>query len=298
MSSFVYYKFRSQKEPQRIIFDGTGISVFDLKHEVIAANKLGDGTDFDLSIYNPDTNEEYEDDTEVLPRSSFVIVRRRPPSKPGKGTAARYVSGRGPIISSSLRRGTDSFSSKRPLAVSQNERKSDGPASEEDMINAILQAETDNWMQTQEKMASATPVFNGRPNARQRPAAPDHPPPAGYVCYRCGQKGHWIQTCPTNSDPNWEHRRVKRTTGIPRSFLKTVSKEELTASNNSGGSGLEKVMINEDGDYVVVQPDSAAWQSYLLKQRKEYNEGEYGDDEDADGERKKKRSRRSDEALA
>lgn len=57
MSSSVYYQFRSQREPLRINFDGTGISIFDLKRDVILSNKLGDGTDFDLSIYNADTND-------------------------------------------------------------------------------------------------------------------------------------------------------------------------------------------------------------------------------------------------
>ena len=32
-------------------FDGTGISVFELKREIIIKSGLGDGTDFDLSIY-------------------------------------------------------------------------------------------------------------------------------------------------------------------------------------------------------------------------------------------------------
>lgn len=57
MSSSVFFKFKSQKEPSRVTFDGTGISVFELKREIISINRLGDGTDFDLLIYNQDTNE-------------------------------------------------------------------------------------------------------------------------------------------------------------------------------------------------------------------------------------------------
>lgn len=52
MSSVVFYKFKSQKEPSRIAFDGTGISVWELKKEIILESKLGKGTDFDFSIYN------------------------------------------------------------------------------------------------------------------------------------------------------------------------------------------------------------------------------------------------------
>lgn len=60
MSSSVFVKFKSQKEPSRVTFDGTGISVFDLKREIITINHLGDGNDFELAIYNEDTNEGME----------------------------------------------------------------------------------------------------------------------------------------------------------------------------------------------------------------------------------------------
>lgn len=57
MSSSVHFKFKSQKEPSRVTFDGTGISVFELKREIISQSRLGDGSDFELSIYNEDTGE-------------------------------------------------------------------------------------------------------------------------------------------------------------------------------------------------------------------------------------------------
>lgn len=57
MSSSVFFKFKSQKEPQRVTFDGTGISVFELKRDIISISRLGDGSDFDLAIYNVDSNE-------------------------------------------------------------------------------------------------------------------------------------------------------------------------------------------------------------------------------------------------
>lgn len=56
-SSSVYYKFKSQREPSRITFDGTSISVWDLKREIILQNKMGKGVDFDLGLYNADTEE-------------------------------------------------------------------------------------------------------------------------------------------------------------------------------------------------------------------------------------------------
>jgi protein MPE1 len=57
MTSSVFFKFKSQKEPTRVEFDGTGISVFELKRDIIIKSGLGDGKDFDLAIYNEDGNE-------------------------------------------------------------------------------------------------------------------------------------------------------------------------------------------------------------------------------------------------
>ena len=50
MASSVFYKFRSQRDESRVTFDGTGISVFDLKKEIILANNLGKANDFDLVV--------------------------------------------------------------------------------------------------------------------------------------------------------------------------------------------------------------------------------------------------------
>lgn len=55
--SNIFYKFKSARDYDTLAFDGTGISVFDLKKEIITAKKLGKGMDFDLAIYHAQTNE-------------------------------------------------------------------------------------------------------------------------------------------------------------------------------------------------------------------------------------------------
>jgi protein MPE1 len=57
MASSVFYKFKSQRDESRITFDGTGISIFDLKKEIILANGLARANDFDLLVLDPSTNE-------------------------------------------------------------------------------------------------------------------------------------------------------------------------------------------------------------------------------------------------
>jgi protein MPE1 len=57
MASYVYFKFKSQKEPQRVAIDGPHTDVWNLKREIINISRLGDGTDFDLKIYKENSNE-------------------------------------------------------------------------------------------------------------------------------------------------------------------------------------------------------------------------------------------------
>ena len=251
MASSVFFKFKSSKEPQRITFDGTGITVFELKREIIAVSGLGDGTDFDLFIYPEDSPTiEYEDDTTIIPRLSSVVARRLPASRPGAGRAARYVSGRAPVRAKARR-------PSPPRAVVSITPAS-APRTEKEREEAFLEESGQAWEQQKEAMSHAKPVFR---NNRPTKPIPDRDLPAGYVCYRCNQKGHWIQACPTNNDPNFKAAPpIKRTTGIPRSFLRTIEKPTGDDAEKQRG-----VMMNADGEYVVAEPDRKAWEKFQEK---------------------------------
>ncbi|KAF2147351.1 uncharacterized protein K452DRAFT_304206 [Aplosporella prunicola CBS 121167] len=268
MSSSVFFKFKSSKEPQRITFDGTGISVFELKREIITSTGLGDGTDFDLSIYTEDTNEEYDDDTTIIPRSTTVLARRLPAARPGHGRAARYVSGKAPVTAKNSYR-TESAASKpvAPKPAVDGASAMNSAQTEEERIAAMFAAGAENWEQQKAKMADAKPVY--RPGHKGRPNnVPEGEPPETYICHRCHVKGHWIQACPTNDDPNFENKpRIKRTTGIPRSMLQTI--EKPVALTNDGLTDETRqpsgVMINAAGEYVIAKPDEASWKQYQAK---------------------------------
>ncbi|RAL58212.1 hypothetical protein DID88_002291 [Monilinia fructigena] len=236
MTSSVFFKFKSQKEPSRVEFDGTGISVFELKRDIIIKSGLGDGTDFDLAIYNEEGNEEYDDDTTIIPRSTSIIARRLPPLKQGAGRAARYMSGQMPIKQkNSSRKEQGKQANAKAVASTQGLAQMSTAMTEEQKMEAMFQAQGDLWSAQQEDMANQTPVFRPGGKKGQPPQnVPDHEPPTGYICYRCGEKGHWIQVCPTNDDPNFDNKaRIKRTTGIPRSFLKTVEKPVQLANDGT-----------------------------------------------------------------
>ncbi|KAF7719180.1 Zinc knuckle domain-containing protein [Penicillium ucsense] len=269
MSSSVHFKFKSQKEPSRVTFDGTGISVFELKREIINQSKLGDGSDFELEVYAEDTGEAYDDDTTIIPRSTSVIARRLPAARPGKGGAARYVSGKMPVNARNASRIEPSLTRAAPGlggSVTNNVLELNNAQTEEEKINALFNLQASQWKEQQQEMANATPVPFGR--GRGKPVnVPDHPPPPGYLCYRCREKGHWIQACPTNNDPKFDGKyRVKRSTGIPRSLQTKVDKPDSMASDGTGDDSRNTgVMVNADGDFVVARPDKAAWELYQEK---------------------------------
>ncbi|ESZ91378.1 hypothetical protein SBOR_8230 [Sclerotinia borealis F-4128] len=270
MTSSVFFKFKSQKEPSRVEFDGTGISVFELKRDIIIKSGLGDGTDFDLAIYNEEGNEEYDDDTTIIPRSTSIIARRLPPIKQGAGRAARYMSGQMPIKQkNSSRKEQGKQANAKAIASTQGLAQMNSAMTEEQKMAAMFQAQSDQWTAQQEEMANQTPVFRpGGKKGQPPPNVPDHEPPTGYICYRCGEKGHWIQVCPTNDDPNFDNKaRIKRTTGIPRSFLKTVEKpvqlsNDGTLDDTKAPSG---VMVNAEGEFVIAEPDKASWEQFQAK---------------------------------
>ncbi|KAI8356688.1 DWNN domain-containing protein, partial [Blakeslea trispora] len=314
--SVIYYKLRSAKDSDYDVFtfDGPGATVFDLKREIIRAKKFGKGTDFDLAVYNAQTDEEYKDDMFVVPRNTSVIVRRLPASRPGKGTAQRYVLGVLPTDGKGIVKGNTTTPSNpatvhsgrnmvlnaqrqpiKPPSFTQPNDPEDSVKthddSEEARIQAMFQQTTDSWGAMQEKLAEQQYIpYNNRGDSRrgrggahpstgthpipsqenssqpaqpqqQQPQLPQRIPPPTYVCYRCGQKGHYINQCPTNGDKDYDkHPRIKRTTGIPRSFLKVIEEPKNAVKAGTGG-----LMVTPKGDIVVAQADSSSWDKHVQK---------------------------------
>jgi len=297
MTSFVYYKFKSQREESRVAFNGTGISVADLKKEIMTAKGLDKVPDVDIVLLDPKSDEEYPDG-HINPRSSSVIVKRTPKTAT-KGKRMGNAHGNGSLQPSrppppnyTLHNGP---MSKRFDARDETKNVATVPSStiqadEAAALEAMFAAEQENWNATQEKMSHAQRVYTAPRIGNRRSASgsgpqrgasaesqqqqstryhpySERPIPQGYVCYRCGQKGHWIQDCPTNKDRDWDGKpRLKRTTGIPRSFLKVVDSPDASA-----GAG---VMITPEGKLVVAQPDSASWEKQITGRTKGLTEAD------------------------
>lgn len=54
--SIIHYKFRSAKDYSSVNFDGAALSLFELKRDILIANKLK-GTDFDIILSNAQSDE-------------------------------------------------------------------------------------------------------------------------------------------------------------------------------------------------------------------------------------------------
>lgn len=207
--------------------------------------------------------------------------------KPGAGRAARYVSGKMPVNAKNQSRREQTVKAASTKATSDAMAQMNKAMTEEEKLAAMFQLQSESFAANQDDISqyvetltrlcygastnilrSQAPVFKS--GAKRPTNVPDHDPPQGYICYRCGEKGHWIQLCPTNDNPEFDNRpRVKRTTGIPKSFLKTVDKATALAQHGVSDGDDAKlpsgIMVNAEGEFVIHEPDKAAWEQYQSK---------------------------------
>ena len=137
---------------------------------------------------------------------------------------------------------------QQPVVINKNPNLE--PGSEEAKIEAMMNQSSAAWSQTSDALASGMAGKFLRNNPQQRL------PPTNYVCFRCGLKGHYIQFCPTNTNKDLEVPRVKKTTGIPKTFLKTIDPLKATGKN---------VMVNPDGGIVEVRQNTTDWDKLVAQ---------------------------------
>jgi protein MPE1 len=180
MGSCIYYRFKSYKDFSTITFEGAGLSLWELKYEIVTQRKMN-SKDFDLIFYDEETNEQLLDEYAQVPRNSHIIVKRIPSwmSKTGFTLRERNVE---PVTA----------------AVKRSYREL----------------------------------------------------PENYVCFRCGNKGHFIQHCPTNNDRNFDILKIRKPSGIPKDFLMKVSADM---------EGSTAKLVTPEG-FVVVNPQIQEWQ--------------------------------------
>ncbi|GFS42266.1 DWNN domain, a CCHC-type zinc finger [Actinidia rufa] len=265
----VYYKFKSAKDYDSIAIDGHFISVGNLKEKIFESKHLGRGTDFDLVVTNAQTNEEYLDEAMLIPKNTSVLIRRVP-GRPRMPIVTQ------PVIEQDEQKVEISKSDDVQPAKSgflgvdssiMNYQPNSGytppsKADEDSKIKALIDTPALDWQrQTSDGFGPGRGFGRGMGGRMMggrgfgRGGLERKTPPQGYVCHRCKVPGmcmflacHFIQHCPTNGDPNYDVKRFKPPTGIPKSML----------------------MANPDGSYAlptgavaVLKPNEAAFEKEI-----------------------------------
>ncbi|KAJ9083195.1 Protein mpe1, variant 3 [Entomophthora muscae] len=268
--SMIHYKFRSAKDFSCILFDGQALSLFELKRDILIANRLK-GTDFDIILSNAQSDEDYSEDSQLIPRNTSVYVRRVP-ARAGGTNAQHYLTDNNVLtllnhpMNSDYQGDSDSFvevgiklgfkgnNISNMLPVSLNNVLPG--ESEEDKLQALLNQSSIPWNQSSTTTPSGGQKWANSYSAKNA-AFQGKPTSANYICHRCGIKGHFVQNCSSSSDRRSTQPEIKRTTGIPRSFLKNIG-------SIPDGKGA---MITNDGALVVAKTNEAAWKKIQLNQR-------------------------------
>ncbi|XP_021655105.2 E3 ubiquitin ligase PARAQUAT TOLERANCE 3 isoform X2 [Hevea brasiliensis] len=247
----VYYKFKSARDYDSIPMDGPFISVGTLKEKIFESKHLGRGTDFDLVVTNAQTNEEYLDEAMLIPKNTSVLIRRVPGRPRMPIVTEQEPKMENKVEDTSLEKSTfmaadlsamkdtedtewDEFGNdlyaipEAPLVQSSNAVPDAPPtnkADEDSKIKALIDTPALDWQRQGADGFGPGRGFGrgmgGRMGGRGfgRLGLEKKTPPQGYVCHRCKVPGHFIQHCPTNGDPNYDIKRVKPPTGIPKSML-------------------------------------------------------------------------------
>ncbi|XP_036944540.1 E3 ubiquitin-protein ligase RBBP6-like isoform X3 [Acanthopagrus latus] len=217
----VHYKFSSKLSYDTVVFDGPHITLKDLKRQIMGREKLRAG-DCDLQITNAQTKEEYTDEEGLIPKGSSVIVRRIPNSgvKSGSHSKTRNTErseGQHHHAFGAYKAMEEQSSTRALPLFSKMANLADADVSEEDKIKVVLNQSIYESMNYNKKFGAVLP--------------------SNYTCYRCGTTGHHIRNCPATGDKNFEALpRLKKSTGIPRSFLLEVDDPSIKGAmlTNSG----------------------------------------------------------------
>ncbi|KAG2373598.1 hypothetical protein C9374_009836 [Naegleria lovaniensis] len=266
----VFYKFKSAKDYDTIACEGTGISLGKLKQAILTQSKLTKTMDYDLVVQNAQSGEVYKYDQDVVPKNTSLLVKRVPLNKGGLGSANNNPSANAqpavvPPNLSSINTPSSSTGNTKSLTgslLSRNTTTSSTMSStgqpsfsslfptlgnvsgeqpkefnEEEKLKEVLSGMSEKWI-------PETSTQHHHSHSKTRGGVP----PPNYICHRCKKPGHYIQNCPTNGDPRYDIKTIRRATGIPKSFLTPVETPQVDLLGGSVvtlGGNLAVVSSND-----------------------------------------------------
>ena len=269
MSSTILYKFRASSTFEALPLPGSAARLFDVKKVIVKANKLDAGSmEFDLAVRNADTNEEYADESMLLPRGTRIIVQRLPAAR-GQGFLARMARNEhGGGIGNSYHHQQQHPSGYYNIdnRTRENEEEefvessNNAPAAEisDDKELAALQAVTSMQPDGPTMVGGRSTVM-----ANHRGGRGGLPQPAGMGGPTGGSKPSFNPSSNNNKQGNATYYRPnadpelrekeqklmpkKRATGIPRTFLSLSSPPQTDGSKEGEGEQVPLLQPNKQG---------------------------------------------------
>lgn len=237
MASTILYKFRSGTTFEALPLPGSAARLFDVKKAIVKAKKLDSGSmEFDLGVRNSDTNEEYTNESMILPRGTRLIVQRLPAAR-GHGFLARMARNE---HAGALPPGSNaSHQHSAPGGAPSGYYTIDSRAGDDDEFVQSGFGELDEQKELDAltkvtNMQATGPAMTGGYTGGPRPPHQGGPGGPG------GMKGNFPPKANfrPNADPELREQEKKlmpkkRATGIPRTFL-NLSAPPQTEGNKEG----------------------------------------------------------------
>eukprot|EP00934_Nitzschia_sp_Nitz4_P006288 Nitzschia sp. Nitz4//scaffold101_size76361//9159//11339//NITZ4_005593-RA/size76361-processed-gene-0.18-mRNA-1//1//CDS//3329532131//6278//frame0 len=255
MASTILYKFQSGTTFEALPLPGSAARLFDVKKAIVKAKKLDNtgSMEFDLGVRNADTQEEYVNESMLLPRGTRLIVQRLPAAR-GHGFLARMArneyagvpgtAGAAGASASSVPSGFYTLESRGREDDEFVQSNSNAVGDDEKEL-AALQAATN--------MSTSGPAMTGG-YVVPRPAGsgpPPRGPPGGPPSMGGGpggppKPGHVRHADPELREQEKQQMPKKRATGIPRTFL-NLNAPPKTEANQEGEDNVPLLQPNAIG---------------------------------------------------
>uniref|UniRef100_A0A7S1PHR6 DWNN domain-containing protein n=1 Tax=Percolomonas cosmopolitus TaxID=63605 RepID=A0A7S1PHR6_9EUKA len=240
----IFYKFKSARDYDTIPLDGPFMTCSKLKQSIMLQKNLAKSADFDLKVEDVQTRREYHENSKIQANTS-VLISRVPVTRGARTIQARKTTTPGiPGLSTAEPSGPSIPGLGAP-------EKKDGFG--EDIFSGVSASKPQQSEEDRMKMllsSTNTEYAPDRPLNHHHRGGSGRAPPAGYVCHRCGQPNHYIQDCPTNGDPKFNVKRMKRPIGIPTTQLQKVDVAQ---------AGEKGAMVLPGGQIAVMKPNEAGF---------------------------------------
>ena len=263
--STIMYKFKSSTKFETISMPGSSARLFDVKRAIVKDNKLDRSTgggmqiEFDISVKNAMTDEEYTDENMLLPRGTRIIVQRLPAAR-GQGLLSRIARADAGMSSGVTMTYGNSAAADNGFYTIQSARDDDEEfvsTNANANIASIVQPEAEDSSEKEVAALLAVTEQAGsmyRPNTSlNRSSQPNKFTPAGGAPPQSSASSFRPPSHSTfqprpNADPELrEQERLlaqqaqptkKRATGIPRTFLNIPPPAQAT-DDEEGGEGIK-----------------------------------------------------------